>query len=199
MSCRVQWHILPYHPNWVLEVCPACGLSTPSYSWALVVVGRTMGGIYPGQSAARTGCDHWPPNSALHGGSAVQGQGGAAPVWSVAVHWVCWPWGFPGGAGQGQPLPVSCLRHPSWAIKQCEMATTCPGLGDSQGKLSCESRLAATSAWPGAHWSQAVAYLIGFRKLWSVSQDQPFIWKSSLGGPISWMGWNLWKSSMQVK
>ena len=33
----------------------------------------------------------------------MQGQGGGASVWSVAVHWVCWPWGLPGGAGEGQP------------------------------------------------------------------------------------------------
>ena len=25
-----------------------------------------------------------------------------------------------------------------------------------------------------------------------MSQGQPFIWKSSLGGPISWVGWSLW-------
>ena len=33
-------------------------------------------------------------------------QGGGAPVWSVAVHWVHRLWGFPGGAGQGQPPPL---------------------------------------------------------------------------------------------
>ena len=27
-----------------------------------------------------------------------------------------------------------------------------------------------------------------------MSQDQLFIWKSSLGGPISWVGWSLWGS-----
>ena len=32
------------------------------------------------------------------------------------------------------------------AIKQSEMAITCAGLGDFQGKTSCESRLAAASA-----------------------------------------------------
>ena len=47
--------------------------------------------------------------SALHGGSAMQGQGGGAPTWSVAVHWVCWPWCFPGGTGQGQFSPHLCF------------------------------------------------------------------------------------------
>ena len=32
------------------------------------------------------------------------------------------------------------------AIKQSGMAITCAGLGDFQGKTSCESRLAAASA-----------------------------------------------------
>ena len=30
-------------------------------------------------------------------------QHGDAPMWSVAVHWVCRPWGFLGGRGQGHP------------------------------------------------------------------------------------------------
>ena len=38
---------------------------------------------------------------------------GGAPVWSVAVHWVCRFWGFMGGVGQGQPQPVFCLGPPS--------------------------------------------------------------------------------------
>ena len=29
-----------------------------------------------------------------------------------------------------------------------------------------------------------------------MSPDQPFIWKSSLGGPINWVGQSLWESSM---
>ena len=32
-----------------------------------------------------------------------------------------------------------------------------------------------------------------------MSQDQPFIWKSSLGGPISWVGQSSWGSPRQVK
>ena len=36
----------------------------------------------------------------------MQGQGGGALTWSVAVHWVHKLWGFLGGAGQGQTLPV---------------------------------------------------------------------------------------------
>ena len=41
--------------------------------------------------------------------------------------------------------------HSACVIKQSEMVTTCAGLGDSQAKPSCESRLAAASAVPGAH------------------------------------------------
>ena len=33
-------------------------------------------------------------------------------MWSVAGHWVHWPWGFLGGAGQGQLPPVFCLEPP---------------------------------------------------------------------------------------
>ena len=30
----------------------------------------------------------------------------------LAVYLVRWPWGFPGGAGQGQPPPVFCPGPP---------------------------------------------------------------------------------------
>ena len=109
-----------------------------------------MGGIYPGQSAARVSCDHLPPIFALHGGSAMQGKSGSL-MWSVAVHWVCWPWGFQGGAGQGQPPPVFFPGPPSLSYKASERAAICAGLGDSQVKPSCESKLAAANIGPGAH------------------------------------------------
>ena len=32
-----------------------------------------------------------------------------------------------------------------------------------------------------------------------MSQEQPFLWKSSLGGPVSWVGWSLLGSPGQVK
>ena len=48
---------------------------------------------------------HQPPPS---GESAVERQSGGALKWSVAIHWVYWPWGFPGGAGPGQSPPVLC-------------------------------------------------------------------------------------------
>ena len=74
VSCMVQWHSLPYHPSWVLEVQPPCGLSTPSScNWALVAIGRSMGGIYKGQVTASIGSDHWSPTSNLWGVSALQG------------------------------------------------------------------------------------------------------------------------------
>ena len=77
----------------------------------------------------------------------MQGQDGGAPTWSVAVHWVHWPWDIPDGAGQGQPPLVFYL----WPLKQSEKAVTCPGPGDSQVKPRCESNLVAASARPGAH------------------------------------------------
>ena len=63
----------------------------------------------------------------------MQGQVVGALTWSVAAHWVHWPWGFLGSAGQGQPPPVFCL-----AIGAV--------LGDSQVKPTFESRVAAASA-----------------------------------------------------
>ena len=39
----------------------------------------------------------------------------------------------------------SAWGHPARAIKPSEMAATCAGLGDSQVKPSCESRLVAAS------------------------------------------------------
>ena len=80
----------------------------------------------------------------------MQGQNGGAATWSVAAHWVPWPWSFLGGAGHSQAPPVFCLGPPCLAIEQSEMAATCARLGDSQVKPSCESRLAAASAKPGA-------------------------------------------------
>ena len=60
------------------------------------------------------------------------------------------------GVSQVVQVKASChlrfaLGHPAGAIKQSEMAAACAELGDSQGKPSCESRLAAASPGPGAH------------------------------------------------
>ena len=63
--------------------------------------------------------------------------------------------GFPGWCKpRSAPTCVFPPGHPAWAIKQFEMAATCAGLGDSQVKPSCESRLAAASAGPGSHSGQ---------------------------------------------
>ena len=80
----------------------------------------------------------------------MQRQGGGALTCSVAVHWVYWPCGSLCVTGQGQPLPVFCLRPPCLSIKQSEMVATYAGLRDSQAKPSCESRLAVASTQPGA-------------------------------------------------
>ena len=47
------------------------------------------------------------------------------------------------------PHLCSAQGYPALAIKQSEMAAICAGLGDSQAKPSCESRLAAASVGPG--------------------------------------------------
>ena len=80
----------------------------------------------------------------------MQGQGGGAPVWSVAIHWVQRLWAAPGGIGQGQPPPMFVPGYSDLSIKQSEVVATCAGLGDSQVKPSCESRLTATSDMLGA-------------------------------------------------
>ena len=53
---------------------------------------------------------------------------------------------------QAKVIPHLCFAwdHPVWAVKQSEMTAVCVGLGDSLVKPSCESRLAAASAGPGA-------------------------------------------------
>ena len=76
----------------------------------------------------------------------MQGQGGSALTWSVAVHWVHWPWGFLGSAGQNRPSLVFCLGPPCLSLKQSEMAANFVGFGDSQVKSSWKSVLAVASA-----------------------------------------------------
>ena len=109
-----------------------------------------MGGIYPGPSVARVSCDHLPPTSALCGGSAVQGHDDGALTWSVDVHWVHRPWVFPGVEGKSWPPPVFCPESPCMSYKEIDMAAIFAGLGDSQRKPICESRLAAASVGPGS-------------------------------------------------
>ena len=47
----------------------------------------------------------------------VEVAGGGVLTWSEAVHWLRWLWSFPGGTGQGQPLPVLCWGAPSMSCK----------------------------------------------------------------------------------
>ena len=79
----------------------------------------------------------------------MQGQGGGAPMWSIALHWVHRPLGFPGAQAKVSPHLCFAWGHPTRAIKQSETAATCGGLRDSQVKPSCESRLSAACARPG--------------------------------------------------
>ena len=51
---------------------------------------------------------------------------------------------------KGSPNLCSVQGHPARDVKQSEMPATCAGLGDYQMKPSCESRLSAASAGPGA-------------------------------------------------
>ena len=108
----------------------------------------SMGGIYPGQSAAKIGCDHWPPTSTLHGGSlTMQGQGGGALTWSVTVYWprsasICV---LPGAIlpEQGTYLPgTGLLGCESW----CGAGTPCSG--DSPLKFLPTTRGCGASPFP---------------------------------------------------
>ena len=49
------------------------------------------------------------------------------------------------------PLLYSARGYSVSGIKPCERSATSAELGVSQAMLSCESRLAAASARPGAH------------------------------------------------
>ena len=169
----MAWPLLsPKQGTWGV---PSCGLSTSSSCWALVAAGRSIGELYPDQSAPRTGCYHWPPTSTFCGRSAVWGQSNGAPVWSVALHWVSRLRAFPGGASLGQPPPFYAQGHSAWAIKQSKMAATHAGLGVSQVKLSCAPKLAVAKCWIWGHLARgegvggslrpAVTCLGGFSKL----------------------------------
>ena len=89
----------------------------------------------------------------------MQRQGGGAPTWSVAVHWVCRLWGFPGGADQGQPLPVFCPGAASisykaicrWLLLVLGLDTASRGLAVSQGQLLLVLGLVPLSERYGAH------------------------------------------------
>ena len=75
----------------------------------------------------------------------------AGSGWSVAAPGMCWPWCFLGGAGQGQPPPVVFPRPPFLSYKAIRECCYLCWVGDSLAKPSCETNLAAASAWPGAH------------------------------------------------
>ena len=76
----------------------------------------------------------------------MQGKGGGAPLWSVAVHWVCRLWSLLGSARQDQLPPVFCPIAQHELQSNLQMPATCAGLRHSQVKPSCEPRLAAASA-----------------------------------------------------
>ena len=89
------------------------------------------------------------------------------------------------------PLPLPCL--------DLLMAATCAGLGVSQQRLICELRQAAASAGHratsqevrGMQRLDAVCLRV-LRKVYSMSQDKPFIWKTlktAWVGPKAGWGW----------
>ena len=93
----------------------------------------------------------------------MQGQDGGALMWSVAVQWVCRPWGFLGSAGHVQPPPLFCLGHPAYAIQQSEMAATCAGLGDSWTKRDnglCSPRCQILQSLAVYHWGPSSSHPI---------------------------------------
>ena len=82
----------------------------------------------------------------------MQGQGGGVLTWSVAVHWVPWLWGFPGGAGQSQPPPVLYPEPPSMSYKAiCRGLLLVLGLVVFwQSQSVIDPKLAAACVRPGA-------------------------------------------------
>ena len=72
------------------------------------------------------------------------------------------------------------------SYKAFEMVVMCAGLGDSQVEPNCEFRLVLVPGlgpltrdrWAEDSLKSAFACLRGFRNLWKMSQDQPFMWKS---------------------
>ena len=65
----------------------------------------------------------------------MQGQGGGALMWSVAVHWVHWTWVSWVGQAKVSPHLYFVQGHLACVIKQTEVAATCAGLGYFQVKL----------------------------------------------------------------
>ena len=79
----------------------------------------------------------------------MQGQGGGALTWSVATLGML-ALGFPGWCRPMSAPPVFCPESPCMSYKAIDMAAIFAGLGDSQRKPICESRLAAASVGPGS-------------------------------------------------
>ena len=103
----------------------------------------------------------------------MQGQGGGTAMWTVAVHWVHWPWGFPDGTGKGQLPPVFCLGPPCLSYKAMRRLLLMLDLevpmivqDVNQGQLLLVPCLGPLSKWYGG-WEliEAVACLRGFKEL----------------------------------
>ena len=105
---------------------------------------------------------------------------------SKDVLWVYWLWGLSGGTGQGQPLPVFCSGLQSmsykvicrWLLLVLGLEVPRRGQGVNQGWLPLVWGLGPLSKRYGTQRPDATC-LRDFRKVWSMNQDRPFIWKSS--------------------
>ena len=125
------------------------------------------------------------------------------PPWRIScagAEWCCFDrvWSCPLCAGPGvsqvvraKVSPHLCWAqsHPVWAVEQSEMAATGAGLGDSQVKPSCESRLAAASPRPRDHWCQLsfVWEDLGSCAAWAktaIPMEKQLEWASKLGGEL---------------
>ena len=96
--------------------------------------------------------------------------------WSEVVHWEYWLWGLPGGAGQDH-LPLAWAKK--WSADGCYLCWAWRDPGEAKPWTTA-----------GCHYCQTWGYLVrsmglaetrfclfDFRKVWSMNQDSPFLWK----------------------
>ena len=109
-------------------------------------------------------------------------------------------WSCPlGSLSHGPPWRYKISYHlcPTWGQlvpdkSNLQMAAICAGLRGALERPNCEPRPAATSASPGATqhsvWGTqkpGAACSVDFRKIWTMSQERLFMWKSHW----KWLGW----------
>ena len=156
----------------------------------------------PGQLTIRTGSNY-------HGGSAVQGPTSqsmtyfcGALVPTESTPWVCclwwWLWAPLGGASQGQPWPVSCLRSLSMRYKaSCRWLALVLGLevqrkgaAVNQGQLPLLLGLGSLHKRYRAHWGQMLLVwkVLGKSEAWAktgLHKEKP-LKTASVGPQVGW-------------